>query len=198
MFERFTESARRALFFARYEASEFGSMSIETEHMLMGLIREASGVVASLLTPEVTAAMKNDVRRRVAAREKVATSVEIPFSEETKRVLQYAADEADGLKHAYIGSEHLLLGLLREDGTIAGSILKDQGFRLPQVRADLMRLLSEPSAVEDVVRDDVKQRIEQIKMMVELLGDYGPGIADRQFHVRQISAALDDLLKMWA
>jgi ATP-dependent Clp protease ATP-binding subunit ClpC len=203
MFERFDESARRTLFFARYEASEFGSMAIETEHMLMGLIREARGIVAGVLTPDVRAAMQNDIRRRVQTREKIATSVEIPFSAETKRALQYASEEADGLKHSHIGNEHLLLGLMRESDTVAGSVLQAQGFTLPEVRASMMRLAGEPASPGETVRDEVPratdeevhQRIEHIKVLVEDLADEEQTSANRQFQIRQIVAALDDLAR---
>jgi ATP-dependent Clp protease ATP-binding subunit ClpC len=198
MFERFDESARRTLFFSRYEASEFGSMSIETEHMLMGLIREARGVVAAVLTPEIRAAMKNDIRRRVQSREKIATSVEIPFSDETKRALQYASDEADGLKHTHIGSEHLLLGLMREPDTVAGSVLHAQGFHLPQTRAEMLRLATEPPSPQDIERDLVHERIEHIKLLVESLGDEEQTTANRQFQIGQIVAALDELARRFA
>ena len=108
MFERYTESARRSLFFARYEASQFGSASIETEHMLLGLLRE--GGLTPVLASVPVERIRREVESRVAVREKLPTSMEIPFSEGTKRALGFGAEEADRLLHAHIGSEHLLLG----------------------------------------------------------------------------------------
>ena len=101
MFERYTEEARRALFFARYEASQLGSISIETEHLLLGLIREGRGIISRIfarshLSP---ANISEDINARSVFKEKVATSVEISFSAETKRVLQCAAEESDRLMH---------------------------------------------------------------------------------------------------
>jgi ATP-dependent Clp protease ATP-binding subunit ClpC len=196
MFERFNESARRTLFFSRYEASEFGSLSIGTEHMLMGIIREARGVVADILTPDGMASIRHEIRRRVKARDKVATSVEIPFSEETKRALQYATEEADRLLHAYIGSEHLLLGLMREDTTLAGSVLRDRGFRLPTVREGIVSLL-EKAPVGATERDEIHERIEHIKLLVQDLGDEEQTSANREFQIRQIVSALEDLARRW-
>src|SRR5678810_1458327 len=116
MFERYTERARRVLFFARYEASQLGSISIETEHLLLGLIREGKGLTSRIFARSHLSLenIRKDIEGRTVFREKVSTSVEIPFSADTKRVLQFAAEEADRLLHTYIGTEHLLLGILRE------------------------------------------------------------------------------------
>ncbi len=147
MFERYTERARRVLFFARYEASQLGSISIETEHLLLGLIREGKGLTSRIFQRSHLSleSIRKDIEGRTVFREKVSTSVEIPFSAETKRVLQYAAEEAERLLHNYIGTEHLLLGLLREERSVAASILIDKGMRLHGVREDIMLLLNEKS-----------------------------------------------------
>ena len=112
MFERYTERARRVLFFARYEASQLGSISIETEHLLLGLIREGKGLTSRIFA-------RSHLRSRTSARRSRAAPSSARrsrrrsrsrFSAETKRVLQFAAEEADRLLHNYIGTEHLLLG----------------------------------------------------------------------------------------
>ena len=132
MFERYTERARRVLFFARYEASQLGSISIETEHLLLGLIREGKGLTSRIFARSHLSLenIRKEIEGRTVFREKVSTSVEIPFSAETKRVLQFAAEEADRLLHNYIGTEHLLLGILREERSVAASILMEKGMRL--------------------------------------------------------------------
>ena len=114
MFERYTERARRVLFFARYEASQLGSITIETEHLLLGLIREGKGLTSRIFARAHLSleSIRKEVEGRSVFHEKVSTSIEIPFSIETKRVLQFAADEATQLTHNYIGTEHLLLGIL--------------------------------------------------------------------------------------
>ena len=143
MFERYTEGARRSLFFSRYEASRLGSVSIETEHLLYGLSRESQGLIVRLfaslgVSPE---ALQLEIEKRVAAgREKVPTSVEIPFSADTKRALQIGAEEADRLESTSIGAEHLLLGLLREEGSVAAAILADKGVRLANARERIVEL----------------------------------------------------------
>jgi ATP-dependent Clp protease ATP-binding subunit ClpC len=149
MFERYTERARRVLFFARYEASQLGSVSIETEHLLLGLIREGKGLTSRIFARSevVLDSVRKEIEGRTVLREKVSTSVDIPFSAETKRTLQYAAEEADRLLHTYIGTEHLLLGILREDRSLAASILMAKGLRLNTVREDVVSLLNEKTAV---------------------------------------------------
>jgi enamine deaminase RidA (YjgF/YER057c/UK114 family) len=136
MFERYTEEARRALFFSRYEASELGSMSIEPEHLLLGLIRLDKGLTSRIFARSHLSLenIRKDIEGRTVLREKTATSVEIPFSAETKRVLQFAAEEADRLLHNHIGPEHLLLGILRKEPSVAASILVAQGLHLDTVR----------------------------------------------------------------
>src|SRR6186713_199742 len=152
MFERYTERARRVLFFARYEASQLGSISIETEHLLLGLIREGKGLTSRIFARSHLSleSIRKEIEGRTVFREKVSTSVEIPFSAETKRVLQFAADEADRLLHNYIGTEHLLLGLLREERSVAASILMEKGMRLHAVREDIVQLLNEKTTLTRV------------------------------------------------
>jgi len=152
MFERYTERARRVLFFARYEASQLGSISIETEHLLLGLIREGKGLTSRLFASSHLSLenIRKEIEGRTVFREKVSTSVEIPFSGETKRVLQFAAEEADRLLHNYIGTEHLLLGILREERSVAASILMEKGMRLNSVREDVLALLNEKTTVTRV------------------------------------------------
>jgi len=148
MFERYTERARRVLFFARYEATQLGSTSIETEHLLLGLIREGKGLTSRIFARSHLSLenIRKEIEGRTVFREKVSTSVEIPFSAETKRVLQFAAEEADRLLHTYIGTEHLLLGILREERSVAAAILYDKGMRLASVREDIVQLLNEKTA----------------------------------------------------
>src|SRR3954468_17417042 len=152
MFERYTERARRVLFFARYEASQLGSISIETEHLLLGLIREGKGLTSRIFARSHLSLenIRKDIEGRTVFREKGSTSVEIPFSAETKRVLQFAAEEADRLLHKYIRTEHLLLGILREEGSAASTTLLEKGMRLNTVREDIVALLNEKTTLTRV------------------------------------------------
>jgi ATP-dependent Clp protease ATP-binding subunit ClpC len=140
MFERFTERARRVIFFARYEASQLGSGTIETEHLLLGLMREGKGLTSRVfnknrVSPE---GLRRQIEGMAATREQVSTSVEIPLSSATRRVLGYAAQEADRLFHGHIGTEHILLGLLREEGGLAERLLRERGLHLTMLREEIV------------------------------------------------------------
>ncbi len=141
MFERYTESARRALFFARYEASQLGSISIEAEHLLLGLIREPKGVTGRVFaqTHVPLEGIRKEIESRTTFREKIASSIEIPFSDETKRILHHAAAEADRLLHNDINTEHLLLGILSEERSVAASLLANKGIRLDAARNEVVK-----------------------------------------------------------
>jgi ATP-dependent Clp protease ATP-binding subunit ClpC len=147
MFERYTEKARRVIFFARYEASQFGSPYIETEHLLLGLLREDKALANRFLRSQANIeSIRKQIEAQTTAREKVPTSVDLPLSTECKRVLAYAAEEAERLGHKHIGTEHLLLGLLREEKCFASEILHERGLRLNQVRDEIARATSEKTA----------------------------------------------------
>lgn len=138
MFERYTEKARRVIFFARYEASQFGSPYIETEHLLLGLLREDKVLTNRFLRSHASVeSIRKQIEGHTTIREKVSTSVDLPLSNECKRVLAYAAEEAERLSHKHIGTEHLLLGLLREEKCFAAEILTERGLRLASIREDL-------------------------------------------------------------
>ena len=145
MFERFTEQARRVLFYGREEAGQLGSVGIDTEHLLLGLIRDGKGLTSRLFADAaiVVEDIRQEVLRRVPARSKASPSSEIPFSAGAQRVLQHSAEEADRLFHDYVGAEHLLLGLLSEEGSVAADVLTSHGLRLERVREHIVRLLSD-------------------------------------------------------
>ncbi|HEU4694220.1 MAG TPA: Clp protease N-terminal domain-containing protein [Vicinamibacterales bacterium] len=162
MFERYDEAARRTLFYARYAASELRARSIDGEHLLLGLIREPQGRAARVLA----AIRLLDLRKELeGARSEdappVPVSVEIPFSPDVKRMLEYAAEEADRLAHPHIGTEHLLLGLMRQEGSVAAAALGRYGLRLHTLREQVRALASEqPSS--DEPDPEVRALIEQL------------------------------------
>jgi ATP-dependent Clp protease ATP-binding subunit ClpC len=136
MFERYTESARRTLFYARYEASQVGGDSVEPEHLLLGMLRESGAVVGGIFG---AAGISHRSVRQVlealpASRRRVPTTVEMPFSDGTKRVLQNATEEADRLGHGDVAVEHLLIGLVRERGSLAEQYVTERGVSADAVR----------------------------------------------------------------
>ncbi len=143
MFERYTEKARRVIFFARYEASQFGSPYIETEHLLLGLLREDKALALRFLrSPAAIESIRKQIEAHTTIRERVSTSVDLPLSHECKRVLAYGAEEAERLNHKHIGTEHILLGILREEKCFAAELLHERGLRLAQVREEIARMSS--------------------------------------------------------
>lgn len=145
MFERYTEKARRVIFFARYEASQFGSPEIETEHLLLGILREDKALTNRTLPSHASVeSMRRQVEARTVVREKIATTVDLPLSNESKRVLAYAAEEADRFSHKHIGTEHLLLGLLREEKCFAAELLRERGVEITPVREEIARSGADP------------------------------------------------------
>ena len=146
MFERYTENARRTVFFARYEASQFGSPYVETEHLLLGLLRENKALANRFLR---SAAQIDSIRKQIEAyttiREKVSASVDLPLSHECKRVLAYGAEEAERMRRKHIGTEHLLLGLLREEKSFAAQLLREEGLTLDSVREQVQQSEAPPA-----------------------------------------------------
>ena len=136
MFNRFTLRADQVLFYARSEVSEFGSSAIEPEHILLGLLDEGKGLGNRILAR--TGVALDDVRSEIVSgltvHATVPESARIPFSPSSERALQYAAEEADRLSHRYIGTEHLLLGLLREEGSASAEVLTASGLRIEAVQ----------------------------------------------------------------
>jgi ATP-dependent Clp protease ATP-binding subunit ClpA len=140
MFERYSEKARRVIFFARYEASAYGSKTIESEHLLLGLLREDQPMLASFVSSAKAAQeIRAEVERLTIRGPKVSTSVDLPLTEECKFALRYAAEESDRLKHHTIGAEDLLLGLLRVENCLAARILRERGADVAQIREALAK-----------------------------------------------------------
>lgn len=145
MFERYTEKARRAIFFARYEASLFGSPVIETEHILLALLRENKWLT-NMLPPGAQEAIRTQIEAQAPKRSSTSTSVDLPVSHAAQRVLAYGADEAERLMHRHIGTEHLLLGLLREQNSLAAKLLEPFGVKLEPFRAKVEGIVAHEAA----------------------------------------------------
>lgn len=142
MFERYTEKARRVVFFARYEALQYGSPFIAPEHILLGLMREDKTVSARFFPFRKVVTVENirrEVEERIVLRERIPQSAELHLSPEAKKILIYANEESRSLKNRHIGPEHLLLGLLREEKSVAAEILFHYGLKLRDVREEVSR-----------------------------------------------------------
>jgi ATP-dependent Clp protease ATP-binding subunit ClpC len=136
----YREKSRRTIFFARYEACLFCSPYIETEHLLLGLLRE-NKVIAASLGSDSFDSIRKQLKMPSIFHKTVTHSLDLLLSDECKRVLAYAGEEAENLSHKFIGTEHLLLGLLREENCLGAHLLKQRGVSLDGVRADLTKEL---------------------------------------------------------
>jgi ATP-dependent Clp protease ATP-binding subunit ClpA len=135
MFELFTEGARRVIFFARYEASHYGSRAIETEHLVLGALKEDRNLIKRFSeTSSTIELIRSEIEKHLAGQTRVSAGADLPMSESCKRVLTHAVNEALVLNQTNVGVEHLLLGILREEKTPASQILRASGLNLSHVR----------------------------------------------------------------
>ncbi|MDX2016040.1 MAG: ATP-dependent Clp protease ATP-binding subunit [Planctomycetota bacterium] len=154
MFERFTDRARKVMALANQEAQRFNHEYIGTEHILLGLVKEGSGVGANVLKnlDVDLRKVRLEVEKLVKAGPEMVTMGRLPQTPRAKKVIEYAIEEARNLNHNYVGTEHLLLGLLREHDGVAAQVLMNLGLKLEQVREEVLNLLG----AGDQNRDDAE------------------------------------------
>ena len=196
MFERYTEEARRAIFFARYEASRFGSPYIEPEHLLLGLMHETVGGLAGF-PEEVLDEVRSEIEKMSPERSPVVTSVDLPVSGNVKRTLSRAAEEADASNDKHIGPSHLVLGLLKEGGSSVTAILQKHGIDRESVSRSRVTAVSAPPPDRETLRLLIdrlpEQALEAAKRTLERLQTFPlvppPRIAELQKEMRDKARA---------
>ena len=143
MFNRFTDRARKVMGLAREEALRFNHDYIGTEHIVLGLIQEGSGVAADVLKnlDVDLQRIRQEVEKLVSHGTTKVTMGQVPFTPRAKKVLEFALEEASRIGHNYIGTEHLLLGLIREGEGIAAQVLQNIKVRLEDVREEVLELV---------------------------------------------------------
>jgi len=143
MFDRFTDRAKKVMSFARQEAMKFNHEYIGTEHILLGLVQEGSGVAANVLKNMSIdlEKIRHEVEKIVKTGPSMVTMGQLPFTPRAKKVLELSLEEASQLSHNYIGTEHLLLGLIRENEGIAAQVLMNLGVKLDDVREEVLEFL---------------------------------------------------------
>jgi ATP-dependent Clp protease ATP-binding subunit ClpC len=151
MFDRFTDRAKKVMNLARQEAQRFNHEYLGTEHILLGLVQEGSGVAANVLrqmTIDLTK-IRQEVEKLVKTGPSMVTMGQLPFTPRAKKVLELSMEEASNLGHNYIGTEHLLLGLIKENEGIAAKVLTNLGVKLEEVREEVLEFLGAESTDED-------------------------------------------------
>jgi len=143
MFERFTDRARKVMALANQEAQRFNHEYIGTEHILLGLVKEGSGVGATVLKnlDVDIKKLRLEVEKLVKSGPDMVTMGKLPQTPRAKKVIEYAIEEARALNHNYVGTEHILLGLLRETEGIAAQVLMGMGLKLEDIRQEVLNLL---------------------------------------------------------
>jgi ATP-dependent Clp protease ATP-binding subunit ClpC len=155
MFEGFNESARQVLFFAVSEACEFGSFSIEPEHMLLGLLHADERLTSRFLrSPLSVESIREQIKEHTTLRKR--TTVDLPFSDECKRIIASTAEEAERLGDKQIGTGHLLLGIMREENCFAAHLLRERGVQLDAIRKELANLQVEKKAEANLVLEGLR------------------------------------------
>lgn len=177
MFERFTEGSRRAIFFARYEAGRYGSPYIETEHLLLGVLRE--GPLRKWfpnkgnIEPEIRA----EIEKRITHRDRISTSAEIPLSNECKTVLNLAGETCKKLGHGKIELEHLLIAIFRVEESLGARVLLAHSFEPAALQEQLAKTMDQRREVESIneVSRTLNSFLSGVKSFCseELLGYFG-------------------------
>ncbi len=159
MFERYSERSRRIIFFARYEALQYGSPVIAPEHILLGLMREDKTLAARFFpfrNDIGTDKIRAEIEDRIVVRDRIPQSAELHLSPQTKKVLFYANEESRSLKNRFVAPEHILVGLLREERSVAAEVLFQFGLRAMDVRTELTRQNNEKSIFNTVKKEQSK------------------------------------------
>lgn len=151
MFERYSEKAHRAVFFARYEANRIGSQTIESEHIFLSLMSESAELATRLGVPhQFLLTVRGEIEQEKPHRQNPTTSIEMLLSEESKRILDYAIEEADRMGSEHVEAEHLLLGILREKDCYAARLLSKRGINLAEAREKLAESGSRDTCVGEM------------------------------------------------
>jgi uncharacterized protein (TIGR02246 family) len=166
VFERYTERARRAVFFARYEACQTGSPTIESEHLLLGVLREDPALFFEADASFRSQDLKNKVSAHLKLKPAISTSVDIPLSPDCKRAIAQAAQESQRLGSRTVGCEHILMALLRQDESNAARAMKQTGITLSTVR----RVSAKPDAAAGSATGDAMiAAVGRVFKLIELL-----------------------------
>ncbi len=180
MFERFTDRARKVMALANQEAQRFNHEYIGTEHILLGLVKEGSGVGANVLKnlDVDLRKVRLEVEKLVKSGPETVTMGKLPQTPRAKKVIEYAIEEARNLNHNYVGTEHLLLGLLREQDGVAAQVLMNLNLRLEDVREEVLNLLGASEEGDDMGSSTVPGETKKGKSKTPALDSFGRDLTE--------------------
>jgi ATP-dependent Clp protease ATP-binding subunit ClpC len=199
VFERFTDRARRAVVLAQEEARMLNHNYIGTEHLLLGLVREYDGIAGKALTSlGISLEGVRGQVEQIIGQGQAAPRGHIPFTSRAKKVLELALREALQLGHNYIGTEHILLGLIREGEGVAAQVLQSLGVDLSLARQAVIQLLAGYAIEAAAGAETLGARVEPVAVPVEMVGDDAPtcpncfGSLDEALAVKVLETTADD------
>src|SRR6185295_18583623 len=183
MFDRFTDRAKKVMNLARQEAQRFNHEYLGTEHILLGLVQEGSGVAANVLKNMniELAKIRGEVEKIVKTGPSMVTMGQLPFTPRAKKVLELSMEEAANLGHNYIGTEHLLLGLIKENEGIAAQVLMNLGVKLEDVREEVLDFLGadrEEEEEEEQPASEPAQQTTNAKSKTPALDSFGRDLTE--------------------
>src|SRR5579872_1807771 len=180
MYERFTDRARKVMQLANQEAQRFNHEYIGTEHILLGLVKEGSGVAANVLKnlDVDLRKIRLEVEKIVQSGPDMVTMGKLPQTPRAKKVIEYAMEEARNLNHNYVGTEHLLLGLLREQEGVAAQVLMNLGLKLEDVREEVLNLLGHNMATEESGSGSSERQTNEGKSKTPALDSFGRDLTE--------------------
>src|SRR5258706_121049 len=198
----FTDRVRKVLQMAREESARLHHEYVGTEHILLGLVREGEGIASAVLTNLNVdlEGLRAAIQGMLKEEKNDARSPDLPYTSRAKKILEFSMSEARELDHAYVGTEHLLLGVLREEKGIGAQALRDVGVTLETARAEVLRLLGtvDPSTNAHLrAPAHVDQRFKAVIALVELhrlrFGAYPDSLKDLQFLAPYDQASLQSV-----
>ncbi|HEY7315074.1 MAG TPA: ATP-dependent Clp protease ATP-binding subunit [Gemmataceae bacterium] len=180
MYERFTDRARKVMQLANQEAQRFNHEYIGTEHILLGLVKEGSGVAANVLKnlDIDLRKIRLEVEKIVQSGPDMVTMGKLPQTPRAKKVIEYSIEEARNLNHNYVGTEHLLLGLLREQEGVAAQVLMNLGLKLEDVREEVLNLLGHNMATEESSGPTGERQANKGKSKTPALDSFGRDLTE--------------------
>jgi ATP-dependent Clp protease ATP-binding subunit ClpC len=197
MFERFTDRARKVMALANQEAQRFNHEYLGTEHILLGLVKEGTGVGANVLKNLGVdlAAVRTEVGKMIKPGQEGSTIGKLPQTPQAKKVIESAIHEARSLNHNYVGTEHLLLGLLHEQDGVAAAVLRNLGLNLENVRTETLSLLgcsAGPEEIEEGSDALIRRAIESLALATQKAAAEGKGALASE--LARLSQRLLDIL----